>query len=580
MDIHKLDADLAVSGQISPKDIQSITEAGFKSIIVNRPDDEAPDQPNHHDIISAAEEAGLKIVYLPVIPGRILNTDINAFAAARAKLPRPALAYCASGTRAATLWVLSQADGTNHDALLEAAKAAGYDLSGISARLQSGQENIDRGQQAAVHHDVLIIGGGAAGIAVAASLRRRRNALDIAIIEPSEDHYYQPGFTLVGGDIFAPEQVKARTERLIPKGVTWLHASAASIQPDSKIVILEDGEKISYSFLIVACGLKIDLEAIPGLKETLGKNNVTTNYLFDHAPYTAKLADQIESGVALFTQPKGPFKCAGAPQKAMYLTCDKFRSRGVLSQIDVSFHMPGGALFGIDAYVPALKQTVQDYGINVHFSETLISVNGSKKLATFQIDMPDGQSQIVERPFDMLHVVPPQCAPDIISTSLLADAAGWADVDPESLQHKTYSTVFALGDVASSPNAKTAAAVRKQAPTVAENLLALIDRKPLTAAYSGYGSCPLIVSRGKALLAEFRYGGKVDPTFPAWLVDGEKPTGLAWWLKTRFMKHIYYRLMFKGREWMATPERLNIKQTPKDETTIPISDDVPPKKVA
>ncbi len=576
MNIHQLSEELSVSPQIKIDDIGTIKALGFRSIIINRPDGEAPDQPDHDDVVAAAMLAGLEIVYLPVISGRILNANIDSFIAARAKMPRPTLAYCASGARSATLWALSEATRDNHLTLIAATKAAGYELSSLPSLLAARTDAIGVVQKSAVHHAVLVVGGGAAGLAVAASLRRRQNGLDIAIIEPRENHYYQPGFTLVGGKIYDSKDVAARTEKLIPKGVAWIHAGASSFEPERNIVVLENGDHISYETLIVACGLKIDLDAIPGLKETLGRNGVTTNYLIQYAPYTAKLADRLSAGVAIFTQPKAPFKCAGAPQKAMYLTCDRFQSRGVLSKIDVSFHTPTSALFGVEAYVPALQKVAREYGIDVRFKERLISVDGGKQIATFEQEAPDGSKTTVEQKFDMLHVVPPQCAPDIISTSPLAGADGWVDVDKASLQHVRYSNVFALGDVASTPNAKTAAAVRKQAPVVAENVLAAINKRPLAAAYGGYGSCPLIVSRGKALLAEFRYGGDLDPTFPNWLVDGIKTTRFAWWLKTIFMKDIYYRLMLKGREWLAKPAPLSLRdmareQKPKSKADAPLS---------
>jgi len=155
-------------------------------------------------------------------------------------------------------------------------------------------------------------------------------------------------------------------------------------------------------------------------------------------------------------------------------------------------------------------------------------------------------------------VVPPQRAPDFVRVSPLADAAGWVDVDPGTLRHKTHANVYALGDAANTPNAKTAAATRKQAPVVAHNLLAARDgaagEARGSAIYDGYGSCPLTVERGKIVLAEFTYGGKVAPSFPKWLIDGTRPSALAWYLKERVLPPLYWDAMLKGREWMAQPE--------------------------
>jgi sulfide:quinone oxidoreductase len=216
----------------------------------------------------------------------------------------------------------------------------------------------------------------------------------------------------------------------------------------------------------------------------------------------------------------------------------------------------------VAAYVPALMKYVQEYGIHLNFGQTLVSVNGPARTAVFSQADADGAKTLVTREFDLLHVVPPQKAPDFIRVSPLADAAGWVDVDPATLRHKRFENVFGLGDAGNMPNAKTAAAARKQAPVVAHNLLASRSQAQGTAPraasgvahYDGYGSCPLTVARGKIVLAEFGYGGKLLPSFPKWLIDGTEPSALAWYLKERVLPPLYWQAMLKGREWLAQPE--------------------------
>jgi sulfide:quinone oxidoreductase len=201
---------------------------------------------------------------------------------------------------------------------------------------------------------------------------------------------------------------------------------------------------------------------------------------------------------------------------------------------------------------------VTAYGIGLNFGQTLIAVDGPAKKAVFSQANADGTKELTTREFDMLHVVPPQKAPDFIRVSPLSDAAGWVDVDPATLRHKRFANIFGLGDVTNTSNAKTAAAARKQAPVVAHNLLAARgaakgDASAL-AAYDGYGSCPLTVERGKIVLAEFNYGGKLAPSFPKWMIDGTRPSALAWYLKERILPPLYWDGMLKGREWLAQPE--------------------------
>lgn len=397
-------------------------------------------------------------------------------------------------------------------------------------------------------HTVVVIGGGAAGIATASSMLKRRPGLDIAIVEPAETHAYQPGWTMVGGGIFDVATTTRPMHSVMPKGVTWIKQAAASFQPDDNEVTLQDGRTLRYDVLVVAPGIRLAWEKIAGLTETLGQNGVTTNYRGDIAPYTWRLVQQMQGGRAIFTQPPMPIKCAGAPQKAMYLACDHWRRTGVLGNIDVHFHTAGAVLFGVADYVPALMSYVEKYGINLNLGSTLVAVDGPARQATFAT--ADGE---VTTTFDMLHVVPPQVAPQCVADSPLAAASGFTDVDQHTLQHVRYPNVFGLGDGGSSPNAKTAAAARKQAPVVAVNALRQLDGKGPTAGYDGYGSCPLTVERGKIVLAEFAYGGKLAPSFPTWLVDGTKPARLSWMLKADALPWIYWNGMLKGREWLAGP---------------------------
>ncbi|MCP5384251.1 MAG: NAD(P)/FAD-dependent oxidoreductase [Altererythrobacter sp.] len=397
-------------------------------------------------------------------------------------------------------------------------------------------------------HEVVIIGGGAAGIATASSLLKRRRSLDIAIVEPAEDHFYQPGWTMVGGGIFEPSDTRRSMASVMPKGTSWIKQAAASFQPEDNQVTLADGTTITYKLLVVAPGIRLAWEKIDGLKATLGKNGVTSNYGYELSPYTWQLVQQMKSGRAIFTQPVMPIKCAGAPQKAMYLSCDHWNRNGVLGDIEVEFRNAGGVLFGVPDYVPALMGYVEKYAIGLNLGQNLVAVDGSSQTATFKTE--DGE---VTTEFDMLHVVPPQVAPQFLADSPLAGETGFVDVDQNTLQHVRYPNVFGLGDAGSMPNAKTAAAARKQAPVVAVNALQQLDGKGPKAGYDGYGSCPLTVERGKIVLAEFGYGGQLQPSFPTWLIDGTKPQRLSWMLKADALPWIYWNGMLKGREWLAGP---------------------------
>jgi len=330
----------------------------------------------------------------------------------------------------------------------------------------------------------------------------------------------------------------------------------AAFEPANNAIILDGCRVVKYDRLIVCPGLKLDWEGVEGLEETLGRNGVTSNYRYDLAPYTWELVQGMKSGRAIFTQPPMPIKCAGAPQKALYLSADAWRRNGSLDDIDIHFNNAGGVLFGVKDYVPALESYMDRYGVTRNFFHNLVAVDGPARKAIFEVREPDAEPRRIETEFDMMHVCPPQTAPDFIRVSPLADAAGWVDVDQVTLRHKTHENIWSIGDVMNAPNAKTAAAARKQAPVVAANIIADIAGRAPVAHYDGYGSCPLTVERGKIVLAEFGYGGKLLPSFPKLLIDGTRPSRLAWLLKEKILPPLYWKGMLRGREWLARPEKL------------------------
>lgn len=556
MEFNRIEETLTVSPQIEPKDVEAIEAAGFRSIICNRPDGEGADQPGFEEIEAAAKAAGLAARYLPIQSGIVRDEDAEAFDGALRELPGPVFAYCRTGTRSVTLWALGQARRRPMAEILAAAKAAGYDMNGVARRIANGGKTpTDTGD---AKFDIVIVGAGAGGISVAASLKARKSGLNIAVIDPADIHYYQPGWTMVGGGIFEARQTAKTMGSLIPSGVTWIKAAVAAFEPRNNAVILDGCRVVKYDRLVVCPGLKLDWGKVDGLEETLGRNGVTSNYRYDLAPYTWRLVQEMKAGRAIFTQPPMPIKCAGAPQKALYLSGDAWSRRSVLKNIDIQFMNAGGVLFGVKDYVPALMMYVEKYHATLNFFHNLVSVDGPARQATFKVTKPDCEPAEVTVEFDMLHVCPPQTAPDFIRVSPLADAAGWVDVDQATLRHKSFDNIWSLGDVMNAPNAKTAAAARKQAPTVAENIVADIAGRSPTAAYDGYGSCPLTVERGKIVLAEFGYGGVLKPSFPTWALDGTKPTRLAWFLKEKMLPPIYWQAMLKGKEWMARPEPLKV----------------------
>ncbi len=398
------------------------------------------------------------------------------------------------------------------------------------------------------HHQILIIGGGNAGLSVAAQLLNINSGLDIAIVEPSEKHYYQPGLTLVGGGVRDINQIIRNEADYIPSKAKWIKESAEKFDPENNLLITGSGQEITYDYMVVCCGIQLNWDAIKGLPETLGKNGVCSNYHFELAPYTYECVKNFKGGKAVFTQPASLIKCGAAPQKVMYLTADNFKKRGILEQADISFYTGKPGLLRVKEVNAALLEISKRYGINLIFQSTLLEVRGDAKEAIIEVTKGEAKEQVTV-PFDMLHVAPPMSAPDFIKNSPLAvegDPQGWVDVDMYNFQHKRYSNIFSLGDAAALGDTKTGAAVHKQAPLMVKNLLSVMEKKSIAdlPKYNGYTACPITTGYGKLMLAEFDHDSKLTPTFP---INQIKERYDMWLLIKHAMPWLYWNRILKGK---------------------------------
>lgn len=431
------------------------------------------------------------------------------------------------------------------------------------------------------HYQILIIGGGTAGIMVAAQLLRQKKAKDVAIIEPSDTHYYQPAWTLVGAGTYDYEKTARPMVSVIPRGATWIKDSATAINPEKNTVQTKSKGNITYDYLVVAPGIAYDYSLVPGLEEAIDKGVVCSNYT--DPEHTWNVIKNFKGGTALFTQPTTPIKCGGAPQKIMYLAESYFHKSGVRKNTDVVFATSGTVIFGVKEVKETLMEIVDRKDINLRFYHKLVAVDGEKQIAWYELgkDIKQGgcivttnekdEKQLDEAfqynykdvkvsvegdrygiHYDMLHTAPPSVAPKFIRESSLVNDAGWVDVDHETMQHKKYPNIFSLGDVAALPTAKTGAAIRKQVPIVVDNIDLLIESHKMgNKAYNGYSSCPLVTDYGKMVLAEFDYNNNFtpDPKLKRMLVfDSSKESWRLWMLKKYGLPYLYWNKMLKGKD--------------------------------
>jgi len=393
------------------------------------------------------------------------------------------------------------------------------------------------------HYRIVILGGGSAGLTIAARLKRAlsKAELDVAIVEPSTTHDYQPLWTLVGGGVCRKEVTRRAEARYVPKGAAWIQDKVAEIRGGENRIVTASGQSIGYDFLVVALGIRILWDGIPGLKETLGKNGVCSNYAYETVEYTWDCIKNFKGGTAVFTMPGTPVKCGGAPQKIMYLADDAFRKQGVRDKSRVVYVTPLKHIFAIERYRKPLEEVIARKGLEMQYQHELTAIDGPNRKATI-VDKQTGQSAEIQ--FDMIHVTPPMGPPEPVAASDIADASGWFDVDKYTMRSTKFANVFAAGDCINAPCAKTGAAVRKQAPVVVANLVAAMRSKEPAAKYDGYGSCPLVTGYGSLILAEFGYDGAIQESFP---IDQSKERWSMYMLKRHLLPQLYWHGMLKGR---------------------------------
>jgi len=419
-------------------------------------------------------------------------------------------------------------------------------------------------------YQIIIVGGGTGGIMTAAQLiRKSKKPVDIAIVEPSDVHAYQPAFTLVGAGTFDMSKTLRPEAKQIPKGVTWIKDRVTSLSPEKNSLETEKSGSISYDYLVLAPGISINLSLVDGLTEAMGKNDVCSNYI--NPEYTWDVVQRFKGGNALYTQPTTPIKCGGAPQKAMYLGGDYFRKNVSLrNKTNVIYALPGSVIFGVAEFKKTLLSIVDERNLILKYSHQLFKIDGENKIAYFKYpsdkvysDLTHNDKEnkcgvkedegIIEIHYDMLHLAPPMEAPKFLAKSSLAyidgPFKGFGMVDKHTMQSEKFPNVFGLGDAMGIPAAKTGAAIRKQAPVLVEHLLSLIESSgQATSSYNGYSSCPIVTGYGRMLLAEFDYDNKrdSDPILSK-LFDTTKSSWPMWVLKKYGLPYLYWNQMLKGK---------------------------------
>lgn len=398
------------------------------------------------------------------------------------------------------------------------------------------------------HHSckILVLGGGTGGCSMAAKLSRKfkEKPSHVIVVEPAENHYYQPFFTLIGGGIGNVEKCRRSMKDVLPKNAQWIKDCVIEIDPKKNNIKTKNGDTVDYEILIVALGLKLNWQAVPGLVEGLDNPNsqVCSIYSPETVPKVFKAIERTRNGTAHFTYPNTPVKCAGAPQKIAYLAESYWRKQNLRDNINVVYNTSLPVIFGVKKYADALWEVCNSRDVHVNLSTNLIQVRPSENEAVFQsLDKPDKTR--VEK-YTLLHVTPPMTTPDVLKNNRdLTNEQGFLRVCEKTLRHDKYHNIFGIGDCTNTPNSKTMAAVASQIKVVYNNVMDYLMGKEMSQVYEGYASCPIVTGNDKCILAEFDYKLHPRETFP---YNQGKESHLAFVMKKEVFPFIYWNLMLNG----------------------------------
>lgn len=355
----------------------------------------------------------------------------------------------------------------------------------------------------------------------------------------------------MGGGLKNKEDLKRPISELVDSKLKFYNKNVASIQPGENSLSLGDGDKINYEQLILAPGVKVDYGSVKGLSEAMADTEapVASIYNYDYCDKAFRNIQRLQGGHAIFTQPAGVVKCAGAPQKIMWLALDYWKNARLYkysqndSAISIAFATGLPSMFGVPKYSAKLNELREERGVEGLFEHNIVSVDGN--YATFE--RPGGKEQ-VKRRFDFLHVAPKNVPYAWIKESGLGNEAGFVNIDQHTLRHTKYNNVWSLGDASSLPTSKTVAAITSQAPVLTQNLLLGLEGKEPVSEYDGYTSCPLLTGEKEVLLAEFKYGGVPKETFNQWFgIDQITPRRAFYHLKKDFFPFVYDKFHVKGQ---------------------------------
>ena len=392
---------------------------------------------------------------------------------------------------------------------------------------------------------LLILGAGTGGTIMANKMRKilARDKWEITIVDQNKTHYYQPGFLFIPFGMYSAKDVVKPKSDFFPLGAKVIYSKIEKINHADSNVLLEDGVVLNYDYLIIATGTRTAPEETPGLLGNLWHKEIFDFYTIEGATALANYFKTWEGGKLVVNVTEIPFKCPVAPLEFVFFADAFFTERGLRDKVDITYVTPLPGAFTKPRATKMLSELLKEKNIKIIPDFSIMEVDNETK------EIVDYAEQRI--PFDCLVSIPTNMGDDLIERSGMGDDLNFVLTDKHTLQSKIAENIFVIGDAADVPTSKAGSVVHFEADILEENLMCVIEGRPMTAKFDGHANCYIETGYGKGTLIDFNYD--VEPLPGSFPFPGIGPFGL---LKVTRMNHygkllfrwIYWHILLKGKE--------------------------------
>jgi len=390
---------------------------------------------------------------------------------------------------------------------------------------------------------LLVLGAGTAGTMVVNKLRRRldRAEWQIAVVDQSDRHFYQPGYLFLPFGTYRPDQIVQPRERFVPDGVELVYGEVDRVAADDNEVLLADGTRLPYDYLVIATGVEPRPDQTPGMLDGgQWRKTIFDFYTYDGAVALAEALSEFDGGRLVVHIVDMPIKCPVAPLEFTFLADAYFRQREMRDRVELVYATPLPGAF---------TKPIASRHLGAMLDERKIALE-----TDFLVERVEDKTLISyderEVPFDLLVTVPLNMGADYVARSGLGNELNLVPVDKHTLLSKAYPNIFALGDASDIPASKAGSVAHFSVEVFTDNFVRYARGEPMTGSFDGHANCFVESGDNKGLLIDFNYD--IEPLPGKYPIPALGPfsllkeTEVNHWGKLAF-RWMYWNLLLPGR---------------------------------